>query len=109
MNDQYQKRQIYKRRRPSYIRRTNSKQHCDSENDYSRIKRRAKKYARPQRRYRALRRFGAAIKPRVEPLKNRNRDRGDEIPAQVVADRNSEMRPWRVVPEDLAQKPPIAQ
>src|SRR5208282_383574 len=109
MNRQDREGQVDEHGSPSDFRRVDSEQHRDSEDHDSRIERRTKQRARPQsgKRTRRLRR--AAIKHRVEPLENRNRDRADEIPSQVVADRHAEVRPRRIVPEHFAEEPSVAE
>src|SRR5271154_2804040 len=109
MKRENRERQVDEHGGPSDIRRVDSKQHRDSENHDPRVQRRTKQRARGDRPKQAGGLGRPAVERRVEPLEDRDRDRGDKIPSEVVADRYAEMRARRVVPENPAEEPAVAE
>src|SRR5208282_4777241 len=109
MERQRQQRKEDKNSRPGNFARADPKQHYDREADDSGIQPRSPKGTRRRRWHRAQRFGTATIEPAIEPLENRHGHRRDEIPSEIVADRYAEMRPRRVVPENPAEKPTLAE
>src|SRR5229473_2956475 len=98
-----------KNSRLSYFWRADQKQHRDTEGDDSRIEQRPQERARRKSRHRGKGLARTTIQPCVEQLKNRDTDRRNEEPSEVIADRDAKVRPRRIVPENFAEEPSVAE
>src|SRR5271156_3073060 len=102
MKPQRQQWQEDKNSRPGDFSRADTEQHHDCEADHPRIQPRPPERTRRHCGRDARRLAAAAIETAIQPLENCDAYRRDEIPSEVVADWDAEMRSRRVVPENLA-------
>src|SRR5262249_40143795 len=86
-----------------------TEQHRDPETHDPEVEAGAEQRAHWKRWHRAVWPSFAPIQRRIQDQEDRDSYRGDEIPAEVVANRHPKMGSGRVVPEQSAEKPLLAQ